>query len=154
MLALGEETCSLTKHTWRYIYSALWYFFPAWCLVRFAAFFFIKSYLWCLFLLKLLLLLLLILLLLLLSLLLLLLFSGKKLLWLFQVVAKLLKYSEKETVERLPSKYISNFLNQIRTVSTILRFICTFDLFNQIFVPVYSFFVIRSLSIVLSTRCY
>ena len=43
MLELGQETCSLTKHTWRWIYSALWYFFPACCLVRFAAFFF-KTY--------------------------------------------------------------------------------------------------------------
>ena len=38
MLELGQETCSLTKHTWRWIYSALWYFIPACCLVRFAAF--------------------------------------------------------------------------------------------------------------------
>ena len=40
MLELGQETCLLTKHTWCWIYSALWYFFPACCLVRFAAFLF------------------------------------------------------------------------------------------------------------------
>ena len=35
MLELGQETYSLTKHTWRWIHSALWYFSPACCLVRF-----------------------------------------------------------------------------------------------------------------------
>ena len=39
ILEWGQETCSLTKHTWRWTYSALQYFFPAYCLVRFAAFF-------------------------------------------------------------------------------------------------------------------
>merc|ERR1711942_38528 len=33
----GQGTCSLTKHTWRWTHSALRYFFPACCLVCFAA---------------------------------------------------------------------------------------------------------------------
>ena len=36
ILEWGQGTCSLTKHTWRGAYS--WYFFPACCPLRFAAF--------------------------------------------------------------------------------------------------------------------
>ena len=35
---MGQRTCLLTKHTRRWAYS--WYFFPACCLLRFAAFLF------------------------------------------------------------------------------------------------------------------
>ena len=37
ILEWGQGTCSLTKHTRRWAYSG--YFFPACCLLRFAAFF-------------------------------------------------------------------------------------------------------------------
>merc|ERR1719320_1814959 len=37
ILEWGQGTCSLTKHTRRWAYSQ--YFFPACCLLRFAAFF-------------------------------------------------------------------------------------------------------------------
>ena len=36
-IGVKQGTCSLTKHTWRWAYSL--YFFPACCLLRFAAFF-------------------------------------------------------------------------------------------------------------------
>ena len=36
ILEWGQGTCSLTKQTWCWAYS--WYFFPACCLLRFAAF--------------------------------------------------------------------------------------------------------------------
>ena len=39
ILEWGQGTCSLTKQTRLWIYSALRYFFPACCLVRCAAFF-------------------------------------------------------------------------------------------------------------------
>ena len=34
-----KDDCTLTKNTRHWTYSALRYIFPAWCLVRFAAFF-------------------------------------------------------------------------------------------------------------------
>merc|ERR1711954_487425 len=55
ILEWGQGTCLLTKHTRRWAYS--WYFSPACCLLRFAAFFEIKkrniSQLWHLYLAKL-----------------------------------------------------------------------------------------------------
>ena len=39
----GQGTCSLTKHTWRWTYSAFWYFFPACCQVHFVAFFILMT---------------------------------------------------------------------------------------------------------------
>ena len=41
ILEWGHGTCSLTKHTWCWAYSH--YFFPACCLLRFAAFFFLRG---------------------------------------------------------------------------------------------------------------
>ena len=40
LLEWGQGTCSLVKHTWRWAYSG--YFFPACCLLRFAAFFWVR----------------------------------------------------------------------------------------------------------------
>ena len=43
ILEWGQGTCSLTKHTRCWTYSALWYFFPACCQVHFVAFFILKT---------------------------------------------------------------------------------------------------------------
>ena len=43
ILKWGQGTCSLTKQTRRWTYSALRYLFPACCLVRFAAFSILKT---------------------------------------------------------------------------------------------------------------
>merc|ERR1711954_152309 len=42
ILEWGHGTCSMMKHTRRWAYSR--YFFSAFCLLRFAAFFFIESH--------------------------------------------------------------------------------------------------------------
>ena len=43
ILERGQGPCLLTKHTHRWTYSALWYFFPACCQVHFVAFFILKT---------------------------------------------------------------------------------------------------------------
>ena len=43
ILEWRQGTCSLTKHTWRWTYSALRYFFPACCQVHFTELFILKT---------------------------------------------------------------------------------------------------------------